>query len=56
MDLEEGIQGAIGPIIAPINKPFEGIEKDIEHDADVIAEDVFPNAKQWAQQRGHNVF
>ena len=38
LDAEDKIKDAL----EPVNKPFEGIEKDIEHDVDTLAEDIFP--------------
>jgi len=34
-------------LLEPLNKPFEGIENEIEKDVDNVVEDVFPDAKNW---------
>ena len=42
-------EDAVDKFIEPINKPFEGIEKEIEKDADTLTEDIFPGAKDFVE-------
>ena len=46
-DWVHNIQDEIVNDLKPINKPFQGIESDIEDEADTLLEDVYPDAEDW---------
>jgi len=45
LDAEDKVIDAL----EPINKPFEGVEKDVEHAIDTVAEDIFPEGRDWTE-------
>ncbi len=55
-DFIKPLEDSINDVLEPVNKPFEGIEDDIERGVDTLAEDIFPEANKWSSEGYHNIF